>query len=190
MAKEYPFVLDPFQSVSIACIVRPTLVSRAHGIGLRMAGRTLYISCKVAVCLSFCIILWDTSMKNSSACNVCFPAHYGQARPGTWVHLLHMPKQVWFHYAQQAGHARKPIDYSSVSHALQERGESVLVSAHTSAGKTAVAEYAIARALGAKQRVIYTSPLKVGSSQHPEVQRWLSAMLMRGCLWSHCIPAV
>lgn len=41
----------------------------------------------------------------------------------------------------------------------------MLVSAHTSAGKTAVAEYAIARALGAKQRVIYTSPLKVGSSQ-------------------------
>ena len=44
----------------------------------------------------------------------------------------------------------------------------MLVSAHTSAGKTAVAEYAIARALGAKQRVIYTSPLKVGSSQHPD----------------------
>lgn len=27
MAKKYPFVLDPFQRVSIACIVRPTLVS-------------------------------------------------------------------------------------------------------------------------------------------------------------------
>ena len=42
----------------------------------------------------------------------------------------------------------------------------MLVSAHTSAGKTAVAEYAIARALGAKQRVIYTSPLKVRSNEH------------------------
>lgn len=39
--------------------------------------------------------------------------------------------------------------------------ESVLVSAHTSAGKTVVAEYAIAQCLAAKQRVIYTSPIKV-----------------------------
>ena len=45
-------------------------------------------------------------------------------------------------------------------HAI-ERGESVLVSAHTSAGKTVVAEYAIAQCLRDKQRVIYTSPIKV-----------------------------
>ncbi|CAJ0763292.1 18199_t:CDS:2, partial [Entrophospora sp. SA101] len=42
-----------------------------------------------------------------------------------------------------------------------ERSESVLVSAHTSAGKTVVAEYAIAQSLNNKQRVIYTSPIKV-----------------------------
>lgn len=53
------------------------------------------------------------------------------------------------------------LNLAEPSCALQERGESVLVSAHTSAGKTAVAEYAIARALKNKQRVIYTSPLKV-----------------------------
>jgi hypothetical protein len=35
-----------------------------------------------------------------------------------------------------------------------------MVAAHTSAGKTAVAEYAIAMAYRDKQRVIYTSPLK------------------------------
>ena len=35
------------------------------------------------------------------------------------------------------------------------------MSAHTSAGKTAVAEYAIALAFKADQRVVYTSPLKV-----------------------------
>ena len=46
---------------------------------------------------------------------------------------------------------------------LQERKESVLVSAHTSAGKTAVAEYAIALAFKANQRVVYTSPLKVSA---------------------------
>jgi ATP-dependent RNA helicase DOB1 len=46
-----------------------------------------------------------------------------------------------------------------------ERNESVLVSAHTSAGKTVVAEYAIATALRNKQRVIYTSPIKALSNQ-------------------------
>jgi ATP-dependent RNA helicase DOB1 len=46
-----------------------------------------------------------------------------------------------------------------------ERNESVLVSAHTSAGKTVVAEYAIAMSLRDKQRVIYTSPIKALSNQ-------------------------
>ncbi|KAI9252558.1 rRNA-processing arch domain-containing protein [Helicostylum pulchrum] len=46
-----------------------------------------------------------------------------------------------------------------------ERNESVLVSAHTSAGKTVVAEYAIAQCLRNKQRVIYTSPIKALSNQ-------------------------
>jgi ATP-dependent RNA helicase DOB1 len=48
-----------------------------------------------------------------------------------------------------------------MSIAAIERNESVLVSAHTSAGKTAIAEYAIAQSLREKQRVIYTSPIKV-----------------------------
>ena len=46
-----------------------------------------------------------------------------------------------------------------------ERNESVLVAAHTSAGKTAIAEYSIALALNNKQRVIYTSPIKALSNQ-------------------------
>lgn len=41
----------------------------------------------------------------------------------------------------------------------------MLVSAHTSAGKTVVAEYAIARSLKNKQRVIYTTPIKALSNQ-------------------------
>lgn len=41
----------------------------------------------------------------------------------------------------------------------------MLVAAHTSAGKTVVAEYAIAMAFRDKQRVIYTSPLKALSNQ-------------------------
>ncbi|KAK9827440.1 hypothetical protein WJX74_002542 [Apatococcus lobatus] len=46
-----------------------------------------------------------------------------------------------------------------------EAGHSVLVAAHTSAGKTVVAEYAFGMALRDKQRVIYTSPLKALSNQ-------------------------
>jgi len=46
-----------------------------------------------------------------------------------------------------------------------ENDQSVLVSAHTSAGKTVVAEYAIALSLKAKQRVIYTTPIKALSNQ-------------------------
>ena len=46
-----------------------------------------------------------------------------------------------------------------------EHNESVLVAAHTSAGKTVVALYAIATALRDKQRVIYTSPIKALSNQ-------------------------
>ncbi|CAF4346519.1 unnamed protein product, partial [Adineta steineri] len=41
-----------------------------------------------------------------------------------------------------------------------QNNQSVLVSAHTSAGKTVVAEYAVAMALRDKQRVIYTTPIK------------------------------
>lgn len=55
--------------------------------------------------------------------------------------------------------------FQQVSVACLERNESVLVSAHTSAGKTAVAEYAIAMAFKERQRVIYTSPLKALSNQ-------------------------
>ncbi|KAI9892213.1 MAG: ATP-dependent RNA helicase mtr4 [Vezdaea aestivalis] len=55
--------------------------------------------------------------------------------------------------------------FQKVSIASIEQGESVLVSAHTSAGKTVVAEYAIAQCLKNNQRVIYTSPIKALSNQ-------------------------
>lgn len=55
--------------------------------------------------------------------------------------------------------------FQKASVACLERGESVLVSAHTSAGKTVVAEYAIAMSLRDRQRVIYTSPIKALSNQ-------------------------
>jgi ATP-dependent RNA helicase DOB1 len=55
--------------------------------------------------------------------------------------------------------------FQATAVACIERNESVLVAAHTSAGKTVVAEYAIAKSLKNKQRVVYTSPLKALSNQ-------------------------
>ncbi|KAI3006190.1 hypothetical protein CBS147346_3818 [Aspergillus niger] len=55
--------------------------------------------------------------------------------------------------------------FQQVAIASIQREESVLVSAHTSAGKTVVAEYAIAQCLKNNQRVIYTSPIKALSNQ-------------------------
>ncbi|CAJ2511258.1 Uu.00g068830.m01.CDS01 [Anthostomella pinea] len=55
--------------------------------------------------------------------------------------------------------------FQRISISSIERDESVLVSAHTSAGKTVVAEYAIAQCLKRNQRVIYTSPIKALSNQ-------------------------
>ncbi len=45
-----------------------------------------------------------------------------------------------------------------------EKKESVFVCAHTSAGKTVVAEYAIALAFKHNRRAIYTSPIKALSN--------------------------
>ncbi len=59
-----------------------------------------------------------------------------------------------------------PLDpFQSQATQYITRNESVLVAAHTSAGKTVVAEYAIAQSLREGQRVIYTSPIKALSNQ-------------------------
>ena len=59
-----------------------------------------------------------------------------------------------------------PLDpFQSQAISYIDKEESVLVAAHTSAGKTAVAEYAIAKSLAQGQRVVYTSPIKALSNQ-------------------------
>eukprot|EP00210_Caulerpa_lentillifera_P002519 g2416.t1 len=55
--------------------------------------------------------------------------------------------------------------FQKLAIACVERKESVLVSAHTSAGKTVVAEYACAVAFREHQKVVYTSPIKALSNQ-------------------------
>ncbi len=56
-----------------------------------------------------------------------------------------------------------PFQENAIRHIL--RGESVIVSAPTGAGKTLIAEFAIYRALATQRRVIYTTPLKALSNQ-------------------------
>lgn len=56
-------------------------------------------------------------------------------------------------------------EFQKTSVACIHRNESVLVSAHTSAGKTAIALYAIQAALNKNSRVVYTSPIKALSNQ-------------------------
>lgn len=56
-----------------------------------------------------------------------------------------------------------PFQEQAIRHVL--RGESVIVSAPTGAGKTLIAEFAIYRALAGGRRVIYTTPLKALSNQ-------------------------
>lgn len=56
-----------------------------------------------------------------------------------------------------------PFQRSAI--ACVECGQSMLVAAHTSAGKTLAAEYAIAAALRDGQRAVYASPIKALSNQ-------------------------
>ncbi|KAB0390443.1 hypothetical protein E2I00_001346 [Balaenoptera physalus] len=67
-------------------------------------------------------------------------------------------------------------EYASILDAFQreaiqcvDNNQSVLISAHASAGKTVGAEYAIALALREKQRVIFTSPIKALSKKYSEM---------------------
>jgi superfamily II RNA helicase len=77
---------------------------------------------------------------------ICSPTYSGQRPPDT----------MWAH----------PLDHFQ-KHALDalDRGHSTLVTAHTGAGKTVVAEYAIARMASLGRRTIYTSPVKSLSNQ-------------------------
>lgn len=59
----------------------------------------------------------------------------------------------------------KPDIFQKQAFYFLSRQESIFVSAHTSAGKTLVAEYAIALSESEKFRTIYTSPIKALSNQ-------------------------
>ena len=69
-----------------------------------------------------------------------------------------------------------PDAFQTEAFAALDRGDSVLVAAPTSSGKTLVAEYGIAAMLEAGRRVAYTAPTKALSNQKlREMRSWLGA---------------
>lgn len=83
--------------------------------------------------------------------------------PPLWDGPTEMPPLSPRKPAREYPFTLDPFQKQSVN--CLEHNQSVLVSAHTSAGKTVVAEYAIAMGLRDKQRVVYTSPIKALSNQ-------------------------
>ena len=80
-------------------------------------------------------------------------------RPDGWKSEEYPPQPP----AREFPYTLDPFQQEAVN--CLEKRESVLVAAHTSAGKTTVAEYAIAMSFRENQRVIYTSPIKALSNQ-------------------------
>ena len=58
-----------------------------------------------------------------------------------------------------------PDDFQRRAFGIIGRGDSVIVTAPTSAGKTLVAEAAVAAAVATNQRAFYTTPIKALSNQ-------------------------
>lgn len=83
--------------------------------------------------------------------------------PHGYTHPSSPPTQTHAEPAKKFPFTLDPFQSQAIT--CLENGESVMVSAHTSAGKTVVALYAIAMSLRDGQRVIYTSPIKALSNQ-------------------------
>ncbi|XP_010906612.1 DExH-box ATP-dependent RNA helicase DExH9 [Elaeis guineensis] len=90
--------------------------------------------------------------------DVSYPEGYVPTRPSTSHPTGEKPKP-----AKEFPFELDPFQSEAIK--CLDNGESVMVSAHTSAGKTVVALYAIAMSLRDQQRVIYTSPIKALSNQ-------------------------
>lgn len=99
------------------------------------------------------------------------PLMPGISKPGgrEWAHIVDVNKDIPnFHelvpdVAREWPFELDTFQKEAVYHL--EGGDSVFVAAHTSAGKTVVAEYAIALAAKHMTKAIYTSPIKALSNQ-------------------------
>ncbi|EFR05149.1 hypothetical protein MGYG_08161 [Nannizzia gypsea CBS 118893] len=86
-----------------------------------------------------------------------------------WAHVVDVNKEITNFYELVPDMAREyPFELDTFQKEAVyhlENGDSVFVAAHTSAGKTVVAEYAIALANKHMTKAIYTSPIKALSNQ-------------------------
>ncbi|PGH18707.1 hypothetical protein AJ80_04360 [Polytolypa hystricis UAMH7299] len=86
-----------------------------------------------------------------------------------WAHVVDINKEITNFYDLVPDMAREyPFELDTFQKEAVyhlESGDSVFVAAHTSAGKTVVAEYAIALAAKHMTKAIYTSPIKALSNQ-------------------------
>lgn len=86
-----------------------------------------------------------------------------------WAHIVDVNKQINnFHELVPSLAKEWPFELDTFQKEAVyhlEQGDSVFVAAHTSAGKTVVAEYAIAMATRNMTKAIYTSPIKALSNQ-------------------------
>lgn len=89
----------------------------------------------------------------------------------TWAHMVDATKPIpdeefKHHVAEMALEYSFELDlFQKYAVMYLEMGECVFVAAHTSAGKTVVAEYAVSLAQKHMTRAIYTSPIKALSNQ-------------------------
>lgn len=86
-----------------------------------------------------------------------------------WAHVVDVNKEITNFHELVPDMAREwPFELDTFQKEAVyhlENGDSVFVAAHTSAGKTVVAEYAIALAAKHMTKAIYTSPIKALSNQ-------------------------
>jgi antiviral helicase SKI2 len=86
-----------------------------------------------------------------------------------WAHVVNVNKEITNFHELVPDMARTwPFELDTFQKEAVyhlENGDSVFVAAHTSAGKTVVAEYAIALAAKHMTKAIYTSPIKALSNQ-------------------------
>ncbi|GAV52545.1 hypothetical protein ZYGR_0AG05360 [Zygosaccharomyces rouxii] len=93
----------------------------------------------------------------------------GALRPKEWAHVVDLHHKISNFEELVPNPARTwPFELDTFQKEAVyhlEQGDSVFVAAHTSAGKTVVAEYAIAMAKRNMTKTIYTSPIKALSNQ-------------------------
>ncbi|CDO73133.1 hypothetical protein BN946_scf185007.g187 [Trametes cinnabarina] len=97
------------------------------------------------------------------------PLRRAQVQKRDWAHVVDVNKPMTnFHELVPDMAHKYPFELDTFQKEAVyhlEMGDSVFVAAHTSAGKTVVAEYAIALAAKHMTRAIYTSPIKALSNQ-------------------------